>query len=174
MIIDVVFAILMVLAIIKGYSKGVIIALFSLVGFIIGIAAALKLSATVSERFATALHTSSKWLPFISFIVVFIAVVLLVKLGAKILQKTVELVMLGWLNRLGGILFYGLLYTFILSVMLFYAVQLKLVSAPITQASVVYPYLSPLAPKVIDAMGEVLPIFKNLFAQLSSFFQKAA
>ena len=174
MIIDIFLAILIVLAIIKGYSKGAIIALFSLIGFVIGIAAALKLSATVSERLGTALQTSSKWLPFISFIVVFVVVILLVKLGAKMLQKTVELVMLGWLNRLGGIIFYGLLYTFILSVILFYLVQLKLVSPATTAASIVYPYLSPLAPKVINALGEILPIFKNLFEQLSAFFGKAA
>jgi membrane protein required for colicin V production len=50
MFIDAVFFILMALACYKGYSKGFIIAIFSVLGFIVGLAAALKLSTTVAAK----------------------------------------------------------------------------------------------------------------------------
>ncbi len=42
------------------------------------------------------------------------------------------------------------------------------------QASVTYPYLKPLAPKVINGLGTILPFFKNMFADLLHFFDNIA
>lgn len=170
MIIDIIFFILMLLAVFKGYSKGFIVALFSIVGFIIGLAAALKLSAYVAVKLSGTLNVSSKWLPVLSFLLVFIAVLLLVRLGAKMIQSGVELVMLGWVNRIAGIILFALLYSILYSVFLFYAVQVKLFSEETIAQSNIYSYIQPLGPKVIDAMGTVIPWFKDMFAQLQQFF----
>lgn len=172
MIIDIVFLLLILLACVKGYSKGLIVALFSIVGFIAGLAAALKLSVYASEKLADTFNASGKWLPFISFLLVFIVVVLLVNLGARLIQKSVEMLMLGWLNRLGGIVLYVLLYSILFSIFLFYAVQLKLLSAETITASQVFPYIQPLGPMVMDSLGKVIPVFKDMFAQLQEFFEK--
>src|SRR6185312_13039700 len=98
MIIDIAFAIVMILAIFKGLSKGFIVGIFSLLAFIIGLAAALKLSVVVANYLSKNIISATKWLPVISFLLVFIVVVLLVGLGARILKKTVEFAMLGWLD----------------------------------------------------------------------------
>ncbi len=170
MFIDIVFLILILLACVKGYSKGFIIALFSIVGFIAGLAAALKLSAYVAARLSGTFNTSGKWLPFISFLLVFIAVVLLVNLGAKLIQKSIEMVMLGWLNRIAGIILFALLYSIFFSIFLFYAVQLHIISNETIAASTAYPYLQPLGPAVINSLGTIIPIFKDMFTQLQEFF----
>jgi membrane protein required for colicin V production len=172
MLIDIIFFILMALAVFKGYSKGFIIALFSVVGFFIGLAAALKLSAFVAEKLSGSLSVSSKWLPVLSFLLVFIAVMLLVRLGAKMIQGGVELVMLGWLNRIAGILLFALLYSVLYSVFLFYAVQVKVFSPETIAQSNIYPYIQPLGPKLIDSLGTIIPWFKDLFAQLQDFFAR--
>lgn len=170
MIIDVIFAILIVLACIKGYSKGLIIALFSIIGFIVGIAAALKLSSVVADKLASTINVSGKWLPFLSFLLVFIGVLILVNIGARIIQKSVEMIMLGWANKLGGILLYCLLYSIVFSIFLFYLIQLRIVSAETVTASTVYPYIQPIGPKVMNSLGTVIPIFKDMFADLQNFF----
>lgn len=170
MFIDIVFLILILIACVKGYSKGFIIALFSIVGFIAGLAAALKLSAYVAAKLSGTFSTSGKWLPFISFLLVFIAVVVLVNLGAKLIQKSLELVMLGWLNRIAGILLFALLYSIFFSIFLFYAVQLHFISPETIAASATYPYLQPLGPAVINSLGTIIPAFKNMFGQLQEFF----
>ncbi len=174
MIIDIIFVVLLGLAFFKGGSKGLIVAVFSLLGFIIGMAAAMKLSSVVASRIETATGTTGPWMPFLSFLIVFVGTMFLVRLGAKLIQKSVEFAMLGWVNKIGGIVFYALLYAMIMSVLLFYLVQMKIISAAVVNSSYFYPYLKPLAPFVIESIGKVIPVFKNLFAELQSFFSSLA
>lgn len=170
MLIDAAFAILIVVACIKGFRKGLIIALFSMIAFIAGLAAALKLSAVVAEKLSTNINAAGKWLPFISFVLVFLIVVLLVNLAARLLQKSVELVLLGWLNKLGGILFFIILYSIIFSIFLFYAVQLHFLKEEAIRSSICYPYLQPIGPSVINKLGSIIPFFKDMFSMLQEFF----
>ncbi len=173
MLIDAVYMILLALACFKGLRKGFIIAVFSILGFIVGIAAALKLSALVALKLAE--HTGvGKWLPALSFLLVFIATAFLINIVGKLIQKTFETVMLGWANRLAGVALYILLYSIIFSVFLFYAVQLHFIKTDTTTTSVVYPYLQPLAPKIIDGIGKFIPWFKDMFSQLENFFSDIA
>ncbi|MEJ7610419.1 MAG: CvpA family protein [Ferruginibacter sp.] len=169
MIIDVIFLLLMALACYKGLQKGFIIALFSVLGFIIGIAAALKLSAAVAAGISD--HTGpAKWLPPVSFLLVFIAVAFAVNIAGRLLQKTFEVIMLGWANRIAGVLVYGLLYSIILSVFLFYAVQLQFIKPATAAGSLAYPYLQPIAPVVIDGFAKIIPWFRDMFGALERFF----
>lgn len=174
MFIDIIVAALMVIAIFKGFTKGLVVALFSFLAFMIGLAAALKLSAVVAEWLGQNINVSQRWLPFIAFVVVFVAVILLVRLGAKAIESVLKIAMLGWMNRLGGVIFYALLYLFICSVILFYAAQLHLIGENTIRTSVTYPYLQPLAPKIIEGIGAIIPFFKNMFSELSVFFEGVA
>src|SRR3954462_6168930 len=110
MIIDIIFLGLMILAIFKGISKGFIVAVFSLLAFIIGLAAALKLSATVAEHLREKMDIGGYWLPVLSFALVFIAVALLIRWAAAIIKKVVGIVFLGWVDALAGILLYAVIY----------------------------------------------------------------
>ena len=169
MFIDVAYLILIAIAIFKGLRKGFIIAIFSVLGFIIGIAAALKLSSVVALKLSA--HTgSAKWLPPVSFLLVFLAAAFIINFLGKIIQKTFETVMLGWVNRLAGIALFALLYSIIYSVFLFYAAQLHFINVNTISHSDVYLNLQPLAPKIINFIGGVIPWFKDMFSQLEDFF----
>lgn len=170
MFLDFIFAIIIVFAIYKGYQRGLIVGLFSLAAVIIGIAAAMKLSAVVAGYIGKAVKVSDQWLPVISFIIVFIFVLLLVRLGANLIEKLAESILLGWANKLGGILLYAVIYTIIFSVLLFYAGQLSLLKPEMINKSVTYSFIQPWGPKVIDGFGSIVPIFKDLFGELESFF----
>ena len=172
MIIDIIFLMLMLLACVKGYSKGLIVALFSVLAFIAGLAAALKLSVYATEKLSGTFSSAGKWLPLISFVLVFLVVVILVNLVAKLIQKSVEMLMLGLVNRVGGMILFVLFYCILLSILLFYAVQLRIISAETVKASVAYPYIEPLAPKLMHALGSIIPWFKDMFEQLKEFFGK--
>lgn len=170
MLIDFIAIGLLVLAIIKGFRKGLVVAIFSLLAFVIGLAAALKLSAVVAEYLGTNTNISQRWLPILAFAIVFFIVVLLVRLGAKAIEGSLRMVMLGWLNKLGGVVFYFLLYFFVYSIILFYATQLRLIKPETVQTSFTYPIIYPMAPVIMDALGSVIPFFKNMFAELENFF----
>lgn len=174
MIIDIAFVILLVLAIFKGISKGLILGIFSLLAFIIGLAAALKLSVVVAGWLKDSAGSFSKWLPLISFMLVFIAVILLVGLLARVVKKTIQFAMLGWLDKLGGIILYVAIYTIIFSILLFFAAKLFLIQPTTVQDSTVYPYIAPWGPKVIDNLGNIIPLFKDMFTELQDFFGNMA
>ena len=170
MFIDFIAIGLIILSIIKGFKNGLVVAVFSLLAFIIGLAAALKLSAVVAEYLGTNTNISQRWLPILAFAIVLFVVVLLVRLGAKAIERGLRMVMLGWLNKLGGMVFYFLLYFFIFSILLFYATQLHIIKPETVQTSVTYPIIYPMAPVVMDVLGSIIPFFKNMFAQLEDFF----
>ena len=174
MILDIIVVVILILAIIKGYRQGLIVALFSLIALIIGLAAALKLSVVVAGYIGKAVNVSDKWLPIISFAVVFLIVVLLVRVGAKFIQKTVELAMLGWANRVGGILLYVGIYILIFSVLLFYADQMNFIKPETKSESVTYSYIQPWGPKLIDGVGKIIPVFKGMFQDLEDFFDNVS
>lgn len=174
MFIDLLLLVLLVLAVIKGFQRGLIVGIFSFVAIIVGLAAAIKLSALVAGYIGKTVRISEQWLPVISFALVFIGVVLLVRLGANLLEKTVEIGMLGWLNRLGGVLLYVALYVVVFSILLFYATELQLLSPAAAERSISYSFIQPLGPRVVGSLGAVLPMFRDMFTQLSQFFDGLA
>ena len=174
MFIDIPYFILLLLAIYKGYNRGLIVAIFSFVGLIVGLAAAIKLSAFVANWLSKNTHIGLGWLPVLSFVIVFICVVFLIKLIAGILQKSVEFMLMGWANRVGGILLYASLFTMVFSVLLFYAVQLNVLTTESISTSKCYGFVKPWAGYFINGVGKVFPIFKGLFSQLEAYFQLAS
>ncbi len=164
----------MVMAVFKGFTKGFIIGLFSFIAYYIGLAAALKLSSTVAQHIGGNDAQPSFWLPVLSFLGVFLAVVIIVNLLARVIREVFKLAALGWLDRIAGIILFVVLYLFIFSILLFYAVKISIFSEEVISASRVYSFISPIAPSMIEFLGKILPFFKNMFGELQSFFESAS
>jgi membrane protein required for colicin V production len=171
MIIDIIFFILFVLAIFKGISRGLIVAIFSFFAIIIGVAAAMKLSYIVANWLQQSFNLSGKWLSLLSFLIVLIGVILLVRWVANLIQAALNVAMLGWLNKLGGIVLYLFIYLFVYSILLFYLTRMNIIKEETISASKTYSLIEPFGPKAIDALGSIIPVFKNIFQQLSDFFE---
>lgn len=175
MLIDILVLVLLVMAVIKGYKKGFVVAIFSTIAILIGLAAALKLSAVTANHLQdSGIKISAYWLPFLSFAIVFLIAVIIVRITAKVIEGTLELAFLGWANKLAGIALYILLYLTVLSVLMFYAVEMKLISNNTIQQSITYNTIKPIAPKAIDIVSYIIPALKNIFNQLQLFFSELA
>ena len=170
MLTDIIFWGLLIVACIKGYQKGLVIALFSVISLIIGLAAGIKLSAVVASTFKNSTGISAKWLPFIAFIIVLFIIAFLVRLVGKLIEKTFQAVLLGWINRLGGALLFALIYTVIFSVILFYCDMIHLIQVSGSPDSPTIVFLKPWGPKLINGLGEIIPVFKDMFRDLEAFF----
>lgn len=171
---DWLFLACLIVAVIKGASKGIILALFSFVGWFIGLAAALKLSSSVAAYLQTHTSWDGRWLPILSFILVFVIVALMVQWAGKALEGVLKLAMLGWINKLGGALLYAGMITLVFSVLLFYIDQMQLASNATLQNSRVYNATAGLAPVILDGIGSIIPAAKNMFQQLEDFFDKTS
>lgn len=170
MLIDVILAFLLLIATYMGYKRGLIVGVFSFVAIVVGIAAAMKLSVVAASYLQQYFKWEGAWLPAVSYFIVFIGVVLLIRLVANAIEKGVKVVKLGWVNTLGGILFYWLIFLLAYSVVVFYAVELGLFSETTTAASESYALISPLGPKIIEGFATLFPLFKDMFSELENFF----
>ena len=171
MIIDLFTLLILVWAIMKGYGKGFVVAIASFFALYIGLAIALKFSVKVSHWLENNGHTGS-WIPFLSFMLVILGVIILVRLGANLMQKVLELILLGWLNKIGGMLVYILIFMSIYSTVLFFAVKMDILTTDIINDSKTYSIIKPLGPGLIELMGSIIPFFKGLFVELEHYFGK--
>ena len=171
MFIDIVLLLLLAYATFTGYNRGLIVGVFSLIAMIVGLAAAMKLSVVASTYLAFYLHWEGSWVPPVSFLLVFILVVVIIRLGANALEKGVKLVTLGWANIVGGILLYWILFLFAYSVLLFYIVAFPFFPTATLQESYSYSYLQKIGPWVINGYAKLFPFFKGMYQDLAHFFE---
>lgn len=174
MIIDIAFVLFIIMAVFKGLSRGLVLGIFSLLAFIIGLAAALKLSAVVAVYLHKDGGAMNKWLPVLAFMLVLVLFIVLVTLIGKFIRKAIQLAMLGWLDSFMGMLLYVVLYTIIFSILLFYAEKMLLVSKEQIAASYTYPYIVSWGPKLMNNIGRIIPSFRDIFSQLETFFASVA
>jgi membrane protein required for colicin V production len=172
--IDIFFYIMLFLAIVQGWRKGLILGFFSLVCGLIGLAAAVKLSAVLATHMKSNLHLSSRWLPVIAFVLVFVMVILLIRWAGSLLEKLVRLVLLEWLNKLGGILLFLILYMSVYSIILFYGTKTQVISKRAIEDSHFYSLIAPFGPSVIRFITGFIPYGKDMFIALEGFFDKIA
>jgi membrane protein required for colicin V production len=174
LMIDILVFIILFLAIVHGWRKGLILALFSVVCGLIGLAAAVKLSAVLATHMKSDLHLTSRWLPVIAFILVFVLVILIIHWVARLLEKLIKLVLLEWLNKLGGILLFLLLYLSVYSIILFYGTKTQFISKQAVEESHFYSLIAPFGPAVIRFITGFIPFGQDMFTALEGFFDKIA
>ena len=107
-ILDILIGIPMIYAIYKGFTKGFIYEIATLLALILGVYGAIHFSDFTAEVIQDTFKYESQYMEYISFIVTFIVIVIGINLIGRVMDKTVEAVALGFVNRFLGLAF-GLL-----------------------------------------------------------------
>jgi len=170
MALDITGLIIIALFFIRGFSRGLVVAAFSVLAILLGILCALKLSQSLATWMLEHGYTTSGWAPVLSYLILFVGVVLVVRLLAKMLQKFLEGIMLGLVNKLAGGILYALLGAVLWSSILWIGAKAHFFSPELIATSKTYPWLSELAPKFFAAAGLLLPFAKDVFEKLQHFF----
>lgn len=129
-VIDIVLLVILAGAAINGFVKGFFIELASIASLILGIWAAVEFSDFVRQWLSNYIHWSNNTMWVVSFILIFIFVVLVVHLIATLTEKFVRAIALSIFSRLAGAIFGVLKAAFILSILL--VVILKIESFTVT------------------------------------------
>ncbi len=116
--IDIILGLLLLFAVINGFRRGLISEVASLAALVFGVWGAIEFSYITSDFLTNNMGIDTDHLNLISFIVTFIVIVILIHLIASSLSKLLEVAMLGWLNRITGMVFGFLKTAFILSILL--------------------------------------------------------
>ena len=174
MVIDILVLLVVAAAIFKGYRIGLIVAVLQFVAVIIAAAAALKLGTLAATYLQEHFDVGSRYAPLLGFVLVFMLFMIGIRLLAVLLTKSSKLVMLGWLNSLGGVIFYVLLNLVLVSIALFYLTKMSVLPQEQINNSQTYPILAPLAPWIMEGIGTLIPIFKDLFNDIEGYFGEIA
>ena len=98
---DVIVIIFLVVTTITGLSKGLIKTIIPLVGVILGVVLAGRFYGSVADWLSTWLHSPSQ-ANIAGFAIIFVAVVIVSLIIASLLSKFLSLLLLGWVDKLGG------------------------------------------------------------------------
>ena len=154
---DIIFAVFLVWFAYNGFKKGLIIEITSLVALILGIYISINFSFYAADFLNNNFEINPKYISIISFIITFIIVVFLVYMIGKILEKFIDIIMLGFLNKLAGLVFGIVKAAFILSVLIFIINYFDENKTVITEksrnASLLYEPVSSFAPTIIPKLN---------------------
>jgi len=166
--IDLVLAIIILIAAVRGFLKGFVFEVVSFAAIILGIWGGIHFSHYVADFMTVNFNWHSEYLWLISFIITFILIVLIIHILGNLLKKIIDACDMGFINKLAGMVFGVLKTSFILSIVLilFDTIDLKVHILPETmkQESKVYEPLKTFARNIfpfIDFNQGILPKIKN-------------
>jgi membrane protein required for colicin V production len=116
--IDLILLILLLMAAIGGFRNGFIAELASLAALILGIWGAFQFSDITAKFLVDNFNIHWEHLKILSLIITFIVIVILVHIVGNVVNKMVEAALLGFINRLAGLVFGILKSMLVLSVIL--------------------------------------------------------
>lgn len=170
MVFDIVFLIFIGAGFYRGFRTGIIYSLFSLVGFFLGIIAALRFSYMVVNMLNGFLSISPKTLAIIAFVLVFILVLLLLKLLAWGLEQILKSFALNLPNQIIGGVIHSLIGLYVFCVITWFVNKLDVIPLSQKKESHTFVYISNLAPRVVEVSGKVVPLFKDTFSKFDVLF----
>jgi len=158
-VLDIILLLCFVPAIIGGLRRGFIAQVVAIISIILGIWLSFKFSAVLSGWLGQWIEAGEQVLHVISFAVIMILAILALAAVGKLIESTVKIILLGWLNRLLGLIFALLKYALIIGLllMLFNSLngQFHLVNQKVLDSSLLY---GPL----LNMANSVFPYLKAL------------
>ena len=126
----------------RGFTKGLIIELASLLALILGIYGALHFSSFTFEFLSDYVEIKTVYLHLASYGLTFLIIVMVISLTGKALTMLIKLVALGFINRMMGAIFGSIKVLLILSVFILFFdrfnKQFGMVKDEVLNASLMY------------------------------------
>lgn len=116
--VDIIIVVPLVYAAWRGFKKGLIIEVFTLLALLVGIYAGIHFSDWTSARIEEYFDFDANYLPVIAFTVTFLAVGAMVFFAGKMLEQMVKVVNLSPINKIMGVVFGMLKMVYTLSILI--------------------------------------------------------
>jgi membrane protein required for colicin V production len=170
-IIDFLFIIPLVFFVFQGFRKGVILELTTMIALIIAVIASLKLTYFCLSYFP-GLKEKSPWVPYFSYIIVFMCFYLLVYAIGKQVNQLIKSINLNVFNRIAGAALGACKVIFLFSFLIWLTEQIDVIPAYIKEKSLSYKYFKDIAPAIISLVSSWIPYFRDIINQIEEFFGK--
>ena len=151
-VLDIIFLVPLLFALYRGFRKGLIQMITSLLALILGILGAMKLRPVVASLLDNLFNIDPSHINVIAFAVAFVAIVLVFNIAAFLVEKLINAVALNFVNRLLGMGFGVLVTAFVISMILWPLNKVnqerQIIKPERIEGSLLYKPLSAFAPAV--------------------------
>ena len=165
---DIILLVILGFGAISGFRKGFIMEIVSILALIVAVIGAFKLLREGMEFLQENFELSGKLLPYLTFIIIFIAIVIIVNLIGKAVKKMLDMTLLGSFDNLAGAIIGIFKWAFGISVLLWIFNYFQI--NPLIEYSedtVIYPLVASFAPTVIDYISALIPFAKGLLSTVN-------
>jgi len=157
---DIIIIVVIAISTLLGLRAGLIKAVLSLAGLIVGVILAGRYYVTLSEQLTFISQEGTA--KVVAFAIILIAVSIIFMVIARFLKWAVSAIMLGWVNRLGGAVFGFVLGAIFCGALLAICIKFLDVAGVIAQSG--------LAAILLDNLPMVLALLPEEFDTIRSFF----
>lgn len=159
-LIDFIILVIIAASAIYGAFKGFISQIVSILSLFLGVWCAFKFSGLISSHIKSLFSMGETAVYLASFIIILAVVIILGNFIGRGIEKIVKLSLLGWLNRLLGILFCAIKAVVVLSLVVFVINYINkswsLIPAEWFSGSIFYPHLSLLSEKIFPYLQSLV------------------
>ena len=145
--------------------------LVSILAFVLAIIGGFKLLHLGMDLLQDQFHLSGKLLPYLSFLLIFVCIILLVNILGRVIKKVIDLTLLGGVDSLAGALVGVLKWTFGLSALLWIFNYFQLNPFHNESHSWLYAFIEGFAPQVVEYISIVLPFADGIFTSIEQIVQ---
>jgi membrane protein required for colicin V production len=165
---DIFLGVIFLLGAVKGYIKGLVVEIFSFLAFFVGLFVSIELTIPISKIIFEG-TAYSQVLTVGVFIALFIVVIVIINLAAKILKKALDLTFIGFFDNILGSIAAIFKWAFMVS-MVIWVMDSVGFSLPQTwiQGSIFYAHVQGIGPVVFNWLAEMLPFIKDMIDSLEN------
>lgn len=162
-IIDIIIVCCFLPALYFGIRNGLVRQLVAFAVIYFGIRLSLRFSSPLSRWVLERAEISEFWTKTVLFILIFFAVALVLSLFGRILEKIIKISLLGWLNRLLGVVMTFCTFALLLAVLVYFTDSLNNLLDFIPKEKIEE---SRFYPALLQLSQEFFPHFKEFFHQV--------
>jgi membrane protein required for colicin V production len=166
MVLDIVIAIPLLFGIYKGYKKGLLRVVLMMAFLFLGVFFGFKFIPLVSKEIELLIDVHQSIIPFLSFLIVFIFIIIAGRLVVKLIEGLFKMIYLNWINRLVGAIGGMLTVALILSTLIWLANMINLIPNSLISDSLLYSYVEFTAPLLYS----FIPFLKDWFQEVELYF----
>ena len=151
-----------------GFRKGFILEIITLLALILAVIGGFHFlhwgMSVLSDNF----QLSGRFLPFLAFILIFVAIITIVNAIGQALKKIIHMAFLGGIDRIAGAVLGALKFVFLFSILI-WVFQVFGVEIPqhLQDDSFFYTYVVALAPATVEIFSFIIPASSDLMDKIS-------
>ena len=172
MVIDILLAIFAVFGFMSGYSKGIIKTVFTVLAYLIGMMAAFKFSPATTTFLEQLFNTDHPLMFICGFVLTLLSTLFLIRMLARSIESALEKANINFVNQILGGSFMTAISILVLSLLVWFADNSRLIDQHTKDVSHTYDYLEAYPTYVWAAGKKLRPTFQEFWDNTLDFMDQ--